>query len=44
MPRCQNCGQHVTPQFARVFGDNRNVVDGCPGCVPGRELDQSARQ
>nr|WP_207891150.1 hypothetical protein [Natrarchaeobius chitinivorans] len=36
--RCRNCGTHVTQQFARVFGDNGDVVHGCPGCTTYREM------
>nr|WP_170972468.1 hypothetical protein [Natronorubrum halophilum] len=36
--RCQNCGTHVTQQFARVFGDNGDIVHGCPGCTTYREM------
>ncbi len=32
MPHCQNCGGHVSRQFARVLGDNDDVVHGCPDC------------
>ena len=35
---CQNCGSHVTEQFARVFGTNDDAVHGCPDCSTGREL------
>lgn len=41
MPRCTNCGKHVTPQFARVFGDNEDVVHQCMECVPNADLDRS---
>ena len=36
--RCRQCGQDVSPQFARVFGDNENVVHGCLECSTAREL------
>nr|WP_141466633.1 hypothetical protein [Salinadaptatus halalkaliphilus] len=36
--RCRNCGEHVTQQFARVFGDNGNIVHGCPACTTYREM------
>lgn len=42
MPRCTNCGEHVTPQFARVFGDNEDVVRQCMDCVPNADLDRHA--
>lgn len=32
MHQCQNCGGFVTRDFARVFGDNRDAVHGCPDC------------
>ncbi len=36
--RCRNCDAHVTQQFARVFGDNGDVVHGCPSCTTYREM------
>ncbi|WP_049942179.1 DUF7563 family protein [Haloterrigena turkmenica] len=41
-PRCQNCGTQVTPQFARVFGDNADVVHACPSCSILRTMDREA--
>ncbi|MGM0592547.1 MAG: DUF7563 family protein [Halobacteriota archaeon] len=35
--RCRNCGRHVTATFARVFGDNQNLVHGCLHCTTQRE-------
>lgn len=32
MPRCKECGSHVSKSFARVFGDNQNNVYGCIDC------------
>lgn len=40
MPSCDNCGAFVTPDFARVFGDNHNDVDGCVRCMSFRELQE----
>lgn len=37
-PRCINCDNQVTRQFARVFGDNRDVVHACPECSTYREM------
>lgn len=34
---CASCGAHVSPAFVRVFGDNQNVVHGCPRCGTRRE-------
>lgn len=36
--RCRNCGTHVTPDFARVFGDNQDRVYRCHECADGVEL------
>ena len=36
--KCQNCGGTVTLQFRRVFGNNNDVVDGCPECSTYREI------
>jgi hypothetical protein len=41
MPRCKNCGAHVTTQFARVFGDNEDTVHHCIGCVPNGDLEEN---
>ncbi len=35
---CRNCGEHVSPQFARVFGDNDDAVYACTNCSTFREL------
>lgn len=29
---CLNCGAHITPDFARVFGDNDDAVHECLEC------------
>lgn len=31
MPYCNDCGEHVTHRFVRVYGKN-GEVDGCRGC------------
>ena len=31
-PECQNCGTHVSERFARVMGDENNIVHACPQC------------
>lgn len=38
MPACRNCGAHVTDQFARVFGDNEDIVHTCMGCGANSQL------
>lgn len=35
---CQNCGTQVTPDFARVFGDNEGRVHGCLECMTGTDV------
>ena len=35
--RCQNCGEHVSEAFRRVFGDNDNVVHSCQECGTNSE-------
>lgn len=30
---CLNCGNHITPEFARVFGDNDDDVHACLECA-----------
>ncbi|SIR77490.1 hypothetical protein SAMN05421858_3784 [Haladaptatus litoreus] len=36
--QCRNCGSFVTPQFTRVFGNNRNEVFGCFECMTATEV------
>ncbi|WP_458187823.1 DUF7563 family protein [Haladaptatus sp. NG-WS-4] len=36
--QCRNCDSFVTPQFARVFGNNRNEVYGCFECMTATEV------
>lgn len=36
--RCLNCDSFVTPQFARVFGDNQDRVTQCINCTTSRDL------
>ena len=31
MPTCDNCGEHVSAEYARVLGHN-GTVDHCPNC------------
>jgi hypothetical protein len=38
MQQCNNCGEHVTERFARVFGDNDDEVFACTSCAVLREL------
>lgn len=30
--QCENCGEHLTDRYARVFGDINDVVHGCMHC------------
>lgn len=39
MPQCRNCDSHVTVQFARVFGNNEDVVHRCIDCAPYGTLE-----
>jgi hypothetical protein len=32
MPACISCGGYVSPDFARVFGDNDRTVRSCLAC------------
>jgi hypothetical protein len=38
MQQCQNCGDHVTTRFARVFGDNEDEVWACLSCTTGTDI------
>ncbi|ELZ08484.1 hypothetical protein C479_14133 [Halovivax asiaticus JCM 14624] len=39
---CRNCGNDVTKQFARVFGDNDDVVHRCPECDNYRRMSRAS--
>lgn len=41
-PRCRNCGSQVTKRFARVFGDNDDVVHSCPECGTYADMPRGA--
>lgn len=41
MPRCNQCGQFVTPAYARVFGSNEDELFACEACAPSREYIES---
>jgi len=44
MPTCTRCGEFVTSDFARVFGDNHDTVHGCPSCTSLRDLTDAVRE
>ena len=33
MPQCDECENHVTADFHRVFADNEDMLYGCPDCM-----------
>ncbi len=38
MNQCANCGEFVTADFVRVFGDDANQVNQCPACESMAEV------
>lgn len=38
MPTCNHCGQFVTADFVRVFGDTEGEISGCLHCLNMTEL------
>jgi NAD-dependent SIR2 family protein deacetylase len=32
MPECQNCGNHVTDDYCRVFVPDEGAPEACPQC------------
>lgn len=44
LTECDTCGNTVTSQFARVFGDNNDDVDHCPNCSVYREIHDGANR
>lgn len=41
MPTCEDCGGHVSRQYARVMGLN-GAVQGCPDCKTKSEMFEGA--
>lgn len=39
---CQNCGNHVSAAFARVFGNDENEVYACRNCNTMRNIKRCA--
>lgn len=45
MPHCQNCGAHVTKDYARVFTPNDvDEVRACPNCPDRIRVDGQVRE
>jgi len=44
MPRCQNCGDHVSERFQRVFGAEDGRVYACPDCSPNAGIEEVSRE
>ncbi|MFD1586776.1 hypothetical protein ACFR9U_07265 [Halorientalis brevis] len=44
MPRCNNCGEHVSEQFSRVFGDSAGDVYACPACSANAGIGEVTRE
>ncbi|WP_449271773.1 DUF7563 family protein [Haloferax litoreum] len=40
MHTCGNCGEFVSRDFVRVFGNDMDEVVGCPACMNMREVMQ----
>lgn len=41
-PSCRQCDSQVSRQFARVFGNNDDVVFACPNCASMADLPELA--
>lgn len=37
MPYCENCGEHVSEKWVRVYGEG-GKVKGCPNCKQNNEM------
>ena len=42
MPKCDNCGAHVTEQYRRVFAANDGTLHGCRECREQVEIFNGA--
>ncbi len=43
MAHCDNCGEHVSDRFARVFRDADGQLRACPSCAANIGIEQVAR-
>lgn len=43
MPACEGCGEHITGDFARVFGNNDGEVYVCMSCWSVIDIDPAKR-
>jgi len=44
MPTCDNCGAHVSTQFARVFGDENGELRACLRCSANAGIAETTRK
>ncbi|WP_424020188.1 DUF7563 family protein [Haloferax sp. Atlit-48N] len=44
MSVCDNCAQHISERFKRVFSDETGRVRACPGCATKAGIAQSSRE
>ncbi|WP_435320101.1 DUF7563 family protein [Haloarchaeobius sp. TZWSO28] len=44
MPTCDNCGAHVSEQFARVFADEHGRILACVSCSANAGIAEEARR
>ncbi|MHB9287724.1 hypothetical protein ACKVMT_11890 [Halobacteriales archaeon Cl-PHB] len=44
MPACNNCGEHVTERFVRVFADAEGKVLACPACAANAGIATAVRE
>ena len=44
MPVCETCDEHVSEQFARVFGDETGRVYACPSCSANAGIGEVTRE
>jgi predicted RNA-binding Zn-ribbon protein involved in translation (DUF1610 family) len=44
MPSCENCGEHVSEQFKRVFADDTGNVFACPNCSANAGIGEVTRE
>ena len=43
MPKCENCGEHISEQFKRVFGDESGTVYACVNCSANAGIGEVTR-
>lgn len=43
MPKCQECGSHISKDFKKVFADEQGRIRACPNCSAQAGIAESSQ-